>query len=95
MVSPPGYRCSRAGAVTIPSGLTCGARSVWKAVAIFSRRDERFDHLRLFVVAAELVQLLEPEYVAAIIRVTPQVTEILSPQFPFSNNILTRIRRQL
>jgi hypothetical protein len=35
-----------------------------EAVAVFTRSDECFDHLRLLEIAAKLVQLVEPELVA-------------------------------
>jgi len=47
----------------------------------FGRRNERFDHFGGVVIAVELIQLIQPEFVAGVIRIgqivriTTQVTE--------------------
>src|SRR5947209_17359923 len=54
-----------------------------ESAAIFARRDERLDHLGAVEVAAELVELREPEVVAGVVRVRQvvrvalQVAEVL------------------
>src|SRR5712692_10541087 len=60
------------------------AESSWpKSLPIFSRSNEGFDHLRANEVAVELVQLIQPEFVASvvyvlrIVRIAAQVTEEL------------------
>jgi len=46
----------------------------WEAAAVFTRDDERLDHLRLFEVAAKFVQLVQPEREAAGIRIESVLT---------------------
>jgi len=52
-------------------------------MAVFAGQNERFDHLGIREVTAELVQLCQPEVVARVVTVgqiiwiTPQVTEVL------------------
>src|SRR6266540_2614431 len=47
-----------------------------EAVAVFTGDDERLDHFRLFKVAVELVQLVQPEREATGVSVASQVTEV-------------------
>src|ERR1043166_3026146 len=47
-----------------------------EAVAVFTTDDERLDHLRLFEVPVELVQLRQPEREATGIRVASEVTHV-------------------
>src|SRR6185503_4540213 len=47
-----------------------------EAVAVFGRYDESLHHLRLFKVAIELVQLVEPELKTGCVSIAPQIAEV-------------------
>src|SRR4030095_17202287 len=47
-----------------------------ETVAVFTRDDEGLDHLRLFEVAVELIQLVQPEREARGIRIAAQVAHV-------------------
>src|SRR6185369_7539341 len=57
--------------------------SLTESLPVLDRRDEGPDHLGVYVVAAELFQLLKPEVITRVIRilrvirVAPQVTKVL------------------
>src|SRR5437868_8885671 len=54
-----------------PSGAS--ALLLPEAVAVLARRDEGFDHLGALEVAVELFELREPEVVARLVGVAPEV----------------------
>ena len=63
--------------------ITYSSTSRSKSLAVFGRRNERFDHFTIDEVAVELIQLRQPEFVAGVVsvgtavRIAPQITEEL------------------